>query len=456
LFSFGRYAQGRDAEDRSAARIAGPLGARLAVDPSLMQLLPLAALRAEAAAAGLAAHAAPRSRQAEAFLHHARVLAEAARRAGEVETLAQAASALQRARSLAAGDRVLEAEALVLHAEVLTLSAALFNDPASAEAAEAKLALAFALPLLAPALAAPTRARALALRGRLLALAALKARSPKACAAALDALKEAARALDALAAVGVVDPSAAAEVRCDRAELRLAGGEARKDRAALDAALADLSDLGLDPAVRPLTWARAETLRGQALAGLGDLAGDAGALAEAVAVLAAVAAETLIDHSPLDAARAGHALGLAQQALGEACEEDALFDRAVAAFAPALEALDAQPLLPFRCIVAHDAAACLARRAERRGDLAALERAEAAFRDALKTNSAAKDPLSWAVTQVALARIYEAEADLRGDKGERADAAFALASALEVFAERGLRSLSEAALTALERVKAAA
>jgi hypothetical protein len=45
---------------------------------------------------------------------------------------------------------------------------------------------------------------------------------------------------------------------------------------------------------------------------------------------------------------------------------------------------------------------------------------------------------------------------LRGDTGERADAAFALASALEVFAERGLRSLSDMALTALERVKAAA
>ena len=77
----------------------------------------------------------------------------------------------------------------------------------------------------------------------------------------------------------------------------------------------------------------------------------------------------------------------------------------------------------------------------------------AAFRDALKSRSAAKDPLSWAVTQVALARIYEAEADLRGDTGERADAAFAPTSALEVFAEKGLRSLADVALTALERVR---
>jgi hypothetical protein len=47
----------------------------------------------------------------------------------------------------------------------------------------------------------------------------------------------------------------------------------------------------------------------------------------------------------------------------------------------------------------------------------------------------------------------EAQAALRPDTGERADAAFALTSALDVFSERGLRTLSDAALTALERLK---
>ena len=283
------------------------------------------------------------------------------------------------------------------------------------------------------------------------------ARSPLVCKAAASALLAAAKGLDALAAAGKVESGEAHDIRCDRAELLIGAGLRTKDRTKLDLALADLVALlpDLDPAYRPLAWARAETLRGQALAGLGDLAGDAGSIAEGSAILAAVVEEIPIGHSPLDAARAGHALGLVLQSLGEACDEEILFDRAVVAFAPALEALDEQPLLPLRAIVAHDAAVCLARRAERRGDLVALERAETAFRDALKARSAAADPLSWAVTQVALARIYEAEAELRGDTGERADAAFALASALDVFAERGLRSLSDIALTALERVKAA-
>jgi hypothetical protein len=52
--------------------------------------------------------------------------------------------------------------------------------------------------------------------------------------------------------------------------------------------------------------------------------------------------------------------------------------------------------------------------------------------------------------------VYEAQAELGGRRGSGGDAAFALASALEVFAERGLRSLSQTALSALERVRRSA
>ncbi|MGC1302751.1 MAG: hypothetical protein WA840_10290, partial [Caulobacteraceae bacterium] len=84
----------------------------------------------------------------------------------------------------------------------------------------------------------------------------------------------------------------------------------------------------------------------------------------------------------------------------------------------------------------------------------ALAEAEAAFRTELATRSAVRDPIAWAVVQIGLARIYEARADLTGSNGEIPDAAFALSEALDVFAERGLRSLSDIALTALDRLKA--
>jgi tetratricopeptide (TPR) repeat protein len=241
----------------------------------------------------------------------------------------------------------------------------------------------------------------------------------------------------------------------DRADLLLGLGVGGQDRALLvyvDTALAALVG-DLDPGRLPLSWMQAQTLRGQALTALGEVAGDAASIAEGVAVLKAAVAAASPQHAPLDAARASHALGLSLQAMGEACEEEVLFDRAVAAFSPALEALDRASALPYRAIVAHDGAVCLARRAERRGDLKALEQAEYGFRVALKTCNAAVDPLSWAVTQLALARIYEAQSALRPDTGERSDAAFALTAVLDVFSERGLRTLSAATLSALDRLK---
>ena len=64
------------------------------------------------------------------------------------------------------------------------------------------------------------------------------------------------------------------------------------------------------------------------------IAGDPAAVAEAVAALSAALAGLAPGVSPLDSAHAGHALGLALQAMGEACDEDILFDRAVEAFSP--------------------------------------------------------------------------------------------------------------------------
>jgi len=457
LIHFGKDAGRRNIQNPLAGLFAGSAsGDRAAADPAMMKLLPLMALRTEAGASGLAAHRASRGEAANAFLAHAAILREIARRTGEVETLGRAASAVLRARTLAASDRRMQATALLAHAQILSLAATLFGDNAAADVALERLTEAADLPL-----DPVTHARLDALAASLLARAALATlgvadRGAASGQAAASALVSAARTLDGLAALGKLDDSEAHEVRCDHAELLIGAGQAAKDRHKLELAITLLEDMhdALDAAYRPLTWSRAEILRGQALAALGDLAGEAAAIAEGSVVLTAVWEESLASHSPVDAARAGHALGLVLQSLGEACDEDALFDRAIGAFGPALQALDAAPLLPLRSIVANDGAACLARRAERRGDLPSLIRAEEAFRETLKTQSAAADPLAWAVTQVALARIYEAEADLRGDTGERADAAFALASALDVFAEKGLRSLSEVALTALERVKA--
>lgn len=415
-------------------------------DPALRELLPLSALVTEAGPAGLMAQTPEGPERAVRLIGYSALLREIARRSGQVEVLARAASAAGRARREAGTDRILQASALNELAEVQRLGMILFADPEAGEAALTHVQQALALtppPLITGHLKA--------LKARLEAAQALSLTDRAKGLAAAAALEVAAKVLTALRATGDL----LTEVTLDRADLLIGLGIVGQDRTLLAVAATELAALAarLDPDATPLAWMRAETLRGQALTALGDVVGDAASIAEGVAALKAAAVAVPHNHAPLDEARTGHALGLALQAMGEACEEEALFDRAVKAFSPALEALDGAPTLPYRAVVAYDGAVCLARRAERRGDLKALEQAEATFRTALKSKNAAEDPLAWAVTQVALARIYEAQASLRPDTGERADAAFALASALDVFTERGLRALSAATLQALDRVK---
>ena len=421
------------------------------VDAAALELLPLLALKRQAAAAGLAAHQADARQRPHQLLAYAGMLREIARRTGESETLAQAASAAARAAREARGDVL--AAARLEQAGIARLGGELFADPEGYEAAEDFLKASEAAPMPNAALAA----RRTALRAGLNAGAAL-------ATADVDQAVHAAGDVDAAVQMleqGLRGPVAgrveAAALRCDRADFLIGFGARLKDKALLVRAEADLSQLAsfLDPHYLPLSWARAESLRGAALAGLGDLTGDPKALADSVRVMAAAAEHVDFDHSPLDRARTGHGLGLALTALAEATEDDGLYDHAIAAYDQALAHLDALPGLALRALAAHDRAACLARRAERSGDARALARAEAAFRDELKVRSAATDPVAWAVTQLALIRIYVAQAELPGGATPPASAAVALTEALDVFTERGLKTLAEAGQDLMVRLKGA-
>ena len=293
------------------------------------------------------------------------------------------------------------------------------------------------------------------MRARLGAHSALVLGDREAVMAAATRFEDAAGALEArVRATGAGEPEWAAAL-CERGELMIAYGQTRKEAGLLDRSSRDLASVAarLDPTRLPLSWMRAETLHGTALRALGETTGEAALLKDAAHAFAGAWDAIPVGHSPLDRARAAHGLGLTLHALGEASGEPRAFASAQVAFDQALsEAGSAAG--PFRSIAAYDRAACLARRAERSGDVVALSEAEAAFRADLAARQAERDPVAWAVVQVALARIYEARADLAGDTSGIVDAAFALSEALDVFRERGLRTLSDVALTALERLKA--
>jgi tetratricopeptide (TPR) repeat protein len=244
--------------------------------------------------------------------------------------------------------------------------------------------------------------------------------------------------------------------KSERAELLITMGQRFKDATLLQRAARDLAALcdQLEPNYLPLSLCRAETLRGAALRALGDCTGEARLMKEAAGAYRAALDAVPIGHSPLDRARAAHGLGLALQGMAEIAGDPRLYPSAIHALDRALADLPTEGL-PLRAVVVHHRAALSARQAERNGDIPALAEAEATFKAELSQRSAQNDPVAWAVTQVALARIYEVRADLTGRSQERLKAGFALTEALDVFAERGLKSLSDVAQAALDRLKGA-
>jgi hypothetical protein len=142
--------------------------------------------------------------------------------------------------------------------------------------------------------------------------------------------------------------------------------------------------------------------------------------------------------------------------MGEATTSERCFERAVTCYDRASHILKTQPALALRAVVANNRALCLARCAELTADLAVLDAAEMAFKAELAAAPAARDPAGWAIIQLNLARLYEARVEITGrDEGRLQRASVALACAFDVFAELGLRSLTDLAAQGLARLKVA-
>ncbi len=431
--AIGRDMQRRFGEASGLARL-------LVRNPAQLELVDVAMLRAQAAAAGLASAQGSPDDRGDALLVQAMLLREHGRRTGAAEDLAKAADLADRARRLAATTPVQARLELALCA--LT-AAELFGDGAALDAAQARLAEDEAdgqTPVHA--------ARRAAASARANGGCALADNDLDHAIAAAEDHDHAVEALDILARKDVTLHSDAALARVARAEL-LVGFALRLKEAQLAAQAADdlahLSD-HLDPDLMPLTFCRVETLRGEALCAVGELNGDAAALAEGAAALVLALDAAPQGWSPTDRARAARSLGLARQALAEATDEPALYDLAAESFDMALLALADAPALPLRAACAFDRALSLARRAEHVADARGLAWAEGALKARLSAHDPVVDPVAWACLQVALARIYGLKAQVSGEVADRSHATLALEAAVDVFTERGLKSLAEAAL----------
>ena len=450
MFELGREFMKLFAGDRPRAVADGLTGG----DAALLELLDLPMLQTEARSADVAAGRVGCTDRAQRRLNAAVVWREVARRSGDVVALRKAAATAETA--LAAFDPARRpdgwARARVEQGFAGLLGAELFGNPGLDAAAAAAFR---------EARAAARQGPAVALADVGLALVTAREQMPKGDAAAARTAAAAfagpIAALDTLARRLTAARALAAEARLARADVLSGWGARLKDEALLKAAFDDAAAAAekLDLAYEPLTWVRAEVMRGQALALLGEVRGEVDDIAGGATALADALDHLVRDHSPLDWARAQIALARALSALGEASADERAFEQAVTCYDRADLVLKAQPSLPLRGMAAGERALALARTAELTGDLAVLDAAEAALKTELSQLKPRRDPVAWALSQMHLARLYEARLEITGkDRGERSRGVIALDAALDVFADQGLRSLSVIASEALERMKA--
>jgi len=450
MFEFGRDLKrlfGVDADSKGAWR-EGLTGG----DTSLLELLDLRLLNNEARSADVVAGRIGAKDRGARLLEAAVVWRELARRSGDATALRKGAAQAESAVKILEAERRHDALAAARceQAVLAILGADLFGDEGLVAAASATLARTPAnhrTPLCA--------ALAAGLEGR----AALQANDLDRALAAVQAFEAPLRALAAAKRVkGGPARLLLADQRAARIELILACGERLKDRALAELAASEAKTAAglLDSDFEPLAWARLEGLRGQALVLLGELDGELTHITNGVEAHFAAVDVLSIDHSPMDWARAGASLGAGLQALGEASTSERAFEQAVSAYDRATQVLKAQPALALRAVVANNRALCLARCAELTADLAVLDAAELAFKAELAAAPGGRDPASWAVAQMNLARLYEARVEITGrDDGRLARAGAALACAFDVFSELGLRSLTDLAAQGLQRLKQA-
>ena len=419
-------------------------------DTSLLELLDVQLLTNEARSADVVAGRIGAKDRGARLLEAAVVWRELARRSGDAAALRKGAAQAEAAVKIFEAERRHEALAAARceQAVLAVLGADLFGDEGLIAAAAATLARTPAnqRTALCGALAAGLEGRtALSQNDVDRALAAVHAYE-----APLRVLAAAKRTKGGPARLLLADQRAA------RIELVLACAERLKDRSLAELALSEAKTAAsvLDPDFEPLAWARLEGLRGSALVMLGELDGELTHINDGVAAHFAAVEVLTADHSPMDWARTGANLGAGLQALGEASTSERAFEQAVSAYDRATQVLKTQPALALRAVVANNRALCLARCAELTADLAVLDAAELAFKAELSAAPGARDPASWAVAQMNLARLYEARVEITGrDDGRLARAGAALACAFDVFSELGLRSLTDLAAQGLQRLK---
>lgn len=444
MFEFGRELR----------RIMGQ-GGRYEPDVSLYELMNLELLITQGRGLDIEGGRVSTRSRFEPYLESALVWREYARRTGDTlalrkaTTAAEAAGKTAKTLSEAASAALVQAEICLLGydlfetVELLTSAETLVATGRSAVEADAHLMAAYTLA-----------------EGRLAARLAVRQGVGEDLEPALLAMAHIDRAIERFDGLvrqtkAAKDKIHAADARLERADLLMLVGLDRHDSRLMSAVIRDLSALRarLDPDYEPVTFVRVTQRLALAHVWAGQIDGEPRMISEGLSLLTPSEEVVVYEHAPLDWVAQTHFRALGLQALSELVSEDALAEQALKAFDLALSKSLAKPL-SIRAHIVNNRAACLARRAELKGDLLSLDDAEAAFKAELRQIKPGEDPVGWAILQTNLGRLYVARGDITGFMLDRAEAAYALEAAHEIFVEHGLTSLAQTALENLSRVRA--
>ena len=432
---------------------AGPRDGLNADDMSLVEVLPLSMLLKEAMEADDIAGRASGRKRSQLRLDAAILWREVTRRSGEVRALSRAASSAEDALDHYGERSAGWARARCEQGFAAMLGAELFGDPGLMSASEA----AFRDALTGPrrGLASPlAEIGLLAITGRR-ALATGNAQAARVAAARfaqpIATLKEMSRRIRAARMLSVDGHILRAELLCD-------WGARLSDAPLLRAAIRDTltAASGLTPDFEPLTIARIGFARAKGQIALGDVESNGEGVLAGVDLVYSILTDLSLEHSPLDRAMGEYIAGCGFKVLGDLSGDARNFERALTAFERAGAVIARREGLMLRAEVASRRAVCLARIAEISGDVNGLNSAEKALRQELANPITQGNPEAWARLQLFLARLLLARLEItRRDRGERAGARAALASALDTLSEDGLRALGRTARQTLELVASA-
>ena len=399
-------------------------------DPRVLELLPTAMVAEQAAAESpLAAQAA---QPWSAWRDVALIWIGHARRTGLTSSLDAAGRAAQQAMDAApAGAPFAFASAVV--AEVLLARFDLRGNLDALSEAEAAVEVASEEPN-----ARRGQAAVSAIHARLRARRALMGDDPAAVRAAA-ALLDAALHLDSRRSG---DPDVwrgvrAVDLRLERAELSLQAGLRWHDERLLDQAGRDLRLLmdHVDGDLLPVTRARAMRACGLALSALGEMAGQTGAMEQAIELMSGARELFDEDHSPLDA---GAVLAAQAETLmrwqGEAPVVELL--KSAEDLLTQAWKLCATRSTTLEIEIRLRAARIKTELATAQGDMAALSHQEARLRQRLARGEGG--PVAWAVDQLCLAGVYEALDDLGCRPARGWAAGYVRSEAIEALREAGL------------------